>query len=46
MRMAEKPTATVMRMVRIIQTEELRSVQYWKSTQIALISVGMERRLP
>jgi hypothetical protein len=30
----------------MIQREELMSVQYWKRTQMAEISVGMERRLP
>lgn len=45
-RMAEKPTATVKTIVNIIHTDEFKSVQYWKSTQMALISVGIESRFP
>jgi hypothetical protein len=40
------PTMNVRIMKVMIQTEELTSVQYWKRTQIAEISVGIERRLP
>lgn len=46
MRMAEKPTATVRRIVTTIQIDELTSVQYWNSTQMALISVGIESKFP
>jgi len=30
----------------MIQTEELMSVQYWKRTQIAEISVGIDNKFP
>jgi hypothetical protein len=37
---------TVRIIVMMIHTDWLMSVQYWKRTQMALISVGMDRRFP
>lgn len=40
------PTRNVPMMQSMIHTEELIGVQYWKSTQMAEISAGIENQFP